>query len=44
MLMATRIEQPRISQTSTGTIPDVVPPESTPSAAIAPILDSKENV
>ena len=44
MLMATRVEQPQISQTSTGTIPDVVPPESVPSAPIAPILDSEENV
>ena len=44
MLMATRIEQPQLSQSSTGPIPDVVPPESIPSAAIAPILDSEENV
>src|SRR5437588_2365169 len=44
MLMATRIEQPQISQNSAGPIPDVVPPEGTPSAAIAPILDSEENV
>jgi DHA1 family tetracycline resistance protein-like MFS transporter len=44
MLMATRVEQPQISQTSTDAVPDVVPPESIPSAAIAPILDSEENV
>jgi DHA1 family tetracycline resistance protein-like MFS transporter len=44
MLMATRIEQPEVSQNPAGPIPDVVPPESTPSAAIAPILDSEENV
>jgi DHA1 family tetracycline resistance protein-like MFS transporter len=44
MLMATRVEQPQIQPVSTDAIPDVVPPESTPSAAIAPILDSEENV
>jgi MFS transporter, DHA1 family, tetracycline resistance protein len=44
MLMATRVEQPQIQPVSTDAVPDVVPPESTPSAAIAPILDSKENV
>src|SRR5258705_13638388 len=44
MLMATRIEQPQPPESSIAAVPDVVPPESTPSAAIAPILDSKENV
>ena len=44
MLMATRVEQPQIQPVSTDAVPDVVPPESTPSAAIAPILDSEENV
>jgi DHA1 family tetracycline resistance protein-like MFS transporter len=44
MLMATRIEQPQLPDTSIGAVPDVVPPEITPSAAIAPILDSEENV
>src|SRR5467141_2011766 len=43
MLMATRIEQPQISQSSIAPVPDVIPPEGTPSAAIAPILDSEEN-
>jgi len=44
MLMATRVEQPDIRAVSTGPVPDVVPPESIPSAAIAPIVDSKENI
>jgi DHA1 family tetracycline resistance protein-like MFS transporter len=44
MIMATRIEQPRLSQEAPGPIPDVVPPESTPAAAIAPIVDQEENV
>ena len=44
MLMATRIEQPQLPGSSTAPVSDVVPLESTPSAAIAPILDSKENV
>jgi DHA1 family tetracycline resistance protein-like MFS transporter len=44
MLMATRVEQPEIRPTSTGPVPDVVPPESIPSAPIAPIVDSQENV
>jgi hypothetical protein len=44
MLMATRVEQPQIRPVSTDAVPDVVPPESTPSAAIAPIIDSEENV
>jgi len=44
MLMATRVEQPEIRPVTTGPVPDVVPPESIPSAAIAPIVDSKENV
>src|SRR5438874_6664007 len=43
MLMATRVEQPEIRPVTTGPIPDVVPPESIPSAAIAPIVDSQEN-
>ena len=42
--MATRVEQPDIQGVSTGPVPDVIPPEGTPSAAIAPILDSEENV
>src|ERR1700746_1660160 len=44
MLRATRVEQPEIRPASPDAVPDVVPPESTPSAAIAPILDSKKNV
>jgi hypothetical protein len=44
MLMATRVEQPEIQPVSTGPIPDVVPPESIPSAAIAPIVDSEEKI
>ena len=44
MLMATRVEQPQIQPVSTDAVPNVVPPERTPSAAIAPILDSEENV
>jgi len=44
MLMATRVEQPDIRAVSTGPIPDVVPPESIPSAAIAPIVDSQEKI
>jgi len=44
MLMATRVEQPEIRPVATGPVPDVVPPESIPSAAIAPIVDSQENV
>jgi DHA1 family tetracycline resistance protein-like MFS transporter len=44
MLMATRIEQPQRPESSIAPVPDVVPPEGTPSAAIAPILDSEENV
>ena len=31
-------------ESSIAPVPDVVPPESTPSAAIAPILNSEENV
>src|SRR5207248_10612277 len=44
MLMATRVEQPEIQPTSTRPVPDVIPPESIPSAPIAPIVDSQENV
>src|SRR6266513_2292578 len=44
MLMATRVEQPEIRPTSTGPVPDTVPPESIPSAPIAPIVDSQQNV
>jgi DHA1 family tetracycline resistance protein-like MFS transporter len=44
MLMATRVEQPEIRPVAPGPVPDVVPPESIPSAAIAPIVDSQENV
>ena len=44
MLMATRVEQPEIRPTSTGPVPDTVPPESIPSAPIAPIVDSQENI
>ena len=44
MLMATRIEQPQLPESSIAPVPDVIPPEGTPSAAIAPILDSEENV
>ena len=44
MLMATRVEQPEIQPVPTGPIPDVVPPESIPSAAIAPIVDSEEKI
>jgi DHA1 family tetracycline resistance protein-like MFS transporter len=44
MLMATRIEQPQRPESSIAPVPDVIPPEGTPSAAIAPILDSEENV
>ena len=46
MLMATRVEQPPdpIQALTPIRVPDVVPPESTPSAAIAPIIDSEENV
>jgi DHA1 family tetracycline resistance protein-like MFS transporter len=44
MLMATRVEQPRIHAVSTDPIPDVVPPESIPSAAIAPIVDPQEKI
>jgi hypothetical protein len=43
MLMATRIEQPQRPESSIAPVPDVIPPEGA-SAAIAPILDSKENV
>jgi len=42
MLMATRVEQPEIRSVSMGPVPDVVAPESIPSAAIAPIVDSQE--
>jgi hypothetical protein len=42
--MATRVEQPQIQPVSADAVPDVVPPEGMPSAAIAPILDSEENV
>jgi DHA1 family tetracycline resistance protein-like MFS transporter len=44
MLMATRGEKPQIQPVSADAVPDVVPPEGMPSAAIAPILDSEENV
>jgi DHA1 family tetracycline resistance protein-like MFS transporter len=44
MLMATRIQQPEVSKNAAGPIPDVVPPESIPSAPIAPIVDPQENV
>jgi DHA1 family tetracycline resistance protein-like MFS transporter len=44
MIMATRVEQPEIGPATTGPIRDVVPPESIPSAPIAPIIDSQENV
>ena len=44
MIMATRVEQPEIGPVTTGPIPDVIPPESIPSAPIAPIVDSQENV
>jgi hypothetical protein len=44
MLMATRVEQPEIKPVSTGPVPDVVPPESIPSAPITPIVDSQENI
>ena len=44
MLMATRVEQPDIRAVSTGPIPDVMPPESIPSAPIAPIVDSQEKI
>ena len=44
MLMATRIEQPPRPESAIAPVPDVVPPESTASAAIAPILDSEKNV
>jgi hypothetical protein len=44
MIMATRVEQPELPPTSTGPIPDVVPPESIPSGPIAPLVDSQENV
>src|SRR5689334_15846065 len=44
MLMATRVEQPELPPTSTGAVPDVVPPESIPSGPIASIVDSQENV
>jgi DHA1 family tetracycline resistance protein-like MFS transporter len=44
MIMATRVEQPELPPSSTGPIPDVVPPESIPSGPIAPLVDSQENV
>jgi MFS transporter, DHA1 family, tetracycline resistance protein len=45
MLMATRIKQDvPAAPRSTGPLPDVVPPESTPSGPIAPIMDLKENI
>src|SRR6202011_4349416 len=45
MLMSTRIKQDApAAPRSTGPLPDVVPPESTPSGPIAPIMDLKENI
>jgi DHA1 family tetracycline resistance protein-like MFS transporter len=46
MLMATRIEQPQFAAAPTTVPPDagVVPPEGVTSGAVAPMIDSKENV
>jgi DHA1 family tetracycline resistance protein-like MFS transporter len=44
MLMATRVEQPETRSVSTGPVPDVIPPESIPSAPIAPISGSQEKI